>query len=80
MKKFKLTSITAEYADGGTLNLTFSDTSFDTIPELHSYADTVYLGVNVVKTRVSYSTIVNYTDDLDPKLPAVPSILEVNGK
>ncbi len=80
MKKFKLTAITVESADGGTLNLTFSDTCFDTIPELHSYADTVYLGDNVVKKRVSYSAIVNYTDDLDPKLPVVPSFLEVNGK
>lgn len=80
MKKFKLTSITAETADGGTLNLTFSDKSFNTIPELHSYADTVYMGDRVFKKRVSYSVTFNYTDDLDPTLPVKPPFLEVNGK
>lgn len=72
--------MTGETAEGGTMNLTFPNTSFDTIPELHSYADSVFLGNNLIKKKVSYSVIFNYTDDLDPTLPVVPSFLEVNGK
>lgn len=64
MKKFKLDSIVGATNGGGSLTLTYTTKSFDSVAELRAFAKTVYMGDNLKSKKVKYSATFEYVEDL----------------
>lgn len=64
MKKFKLDSIVGETNDGGSLTLTYTTKSFDSVADLRAFVESVYMGDSIKSKKVKYSVSFEYTEDL----------------
>lgn len=74
MKKFKLDSIVGETKDGGSLTLTYTTKSFNSVAELRAFAKSVYMGDNLKSKKVKYSATFEYVEDLST------NVVLANGK
>lgn len=64
MKKFKLDAIVGKTREGGSLTLTYTTKSFDSVADLREFAKSVYMGDNLRSKKVKYSVSFEYTEDL----------------
>ena len=74
MKKFKLDAIVGETNGGGSLMLTYTTKSFDSVADLRKFAKSVYMGDNLKSKKVKYSATFEYVEDLST------DIVLANGK